>query len=134
MLCPVLGITMSSLLITFGEPLLRIYISDSAEAIQYGMTRFACVSLPYFLLGLMDVSTGGLRGYGQSLGPMLVSVLGICGIRVLWVFTVFQIPAFHSLQWLYYSYPVSWIITLIAQMILFFRIRNQYLSKDVTDI
>jgi len=130
----VLGITMGTLLNTFGESLLGIYISDSPEAIQYGMVRFACVSVPYFMLGLLDVSTGGLRGYGQSLGPMIISVLGICGIRVLWIFTVFQLPAFHSPQWLYLSYPVSWFMTLVAQMILFFHIRGKFLQKDVTNI
>jgi len=130
----VVGIAMGQLLFAFGEPLLGIYISDSPEAIQYGMIRFAWVSVPYFLLGLLDVSTGGLRGYGQSLGPMIVSVLGICGVRVLWVLAVFPIPAFHTPQWLYVSYPISWIITLIVQMILFFRIRNKFLHKDVSDI
>lgn len=130
----VVGIAMGQLLFAFGEPLLGIYISDSPEAIRYGMIRFAWVSVPYFLLGLLDVSTGGLRGYGQSLGPMIVSVLGICGVRVLWVLAVFPIPAFHTPQWLYVSYPISWIITLIVQMILFFRIRNKFLHKDVSDI
>lgn len=130
----VLGIVMGSLLYTFGEPLLGIYISDSVEAIEYGMVRFACVSVPYFLLGLLDVSTGGLRGYGQSLGPMIISVLGICGIRILWIFTVFQIPAYHTPQWLYLSYPVSWILTLAAQTILFFRVRGKFLHKDVSDM
>ncbi len=130
----VLGLSMGTLLYTFGEPLLGIYISDSQEAIRYGMIRFANVSVPYFILGLMDVSTGALRGYGRSLGPMVVSVLGICGIRLLWIFTVFQMPAFHNPQWLYLSYPISWIITLAVQMILFFRVRNQFLHKDITDI
>lgn len=130
----VLGVTMGIVLYTFGETLLGIYISDSQEAIRYGMTRFLNVSVPYFILGLMDVSTGALRGYGKSLGPMIISVLGICGIRLLWVFTVFQMPAFHSPQWLYLSYPVSWIVTLVIQMALFFRVRNQFLHKDITEI
>ena len=130
----VLGLFMSTMLYTFGESLLGIYISDSQQAIEYGMVRFACVSLPYFMLGLLDVSTGGLRGYGQSFGPMLVSVLGICGIRVLWVFTVFRIPAFHTPQWLYFSYPVSWTVTLAAQMLLFFRVRREFLHKDITEL
>lgn len=130
----VVGVTLGVLLFAFGEPLLGIYISDSAQAIQYGMVRFSRVAIFYFLMGLLDVSTGALRGYGQSFGPMLISVLGICGIRVLWVFTIFQIPAFHSPQWLYMSYPVSWGLTMVAQMILFFRIRNQFLHQDITDI
>ena len=129
-----LGIVMGLLLYTFGEGLLGIYISDSQEAIGYGMIRFAHVALLYFLLGAMDVSTGALRGYGQSLGPMIISVVGVCGIRLLWIFTVFQMPAFHSIKWLYISYPISWTITLLAQTILFFHVRNKFLHKDMTDI
>ena len=114
--------------------LLGIYITDSPEAIQYGLVRFVWVSLPYFLLGLLDVCNGALRGYGQSVGPMIVSVVGICGIRVLWVYTVFRMPAFHTPQWLYVSYPISWIVTLIAQMVLFFHIRAKFLHKDISEI
>ena len=130
----VLGLTIGMLLWEFGEPLLGIYISDSQEAIEYGISRFAYVSLPYFMLGLLDVSTGALRGYGQSLGPMIISVLGICGIRVIWIYTIFQIPAFHTPQWLYTSYPVSWIVTLIAQTVLFLRIRREFLHKDISEV
>ena len=130
----VIGLTMSICLWSFGEALLGIYISDSAEAISYGMIRFAYVTLPYVLLGLLDVSTGALRGYGQSLLPMVISVLGICGIRILWVCTVFQHPAFHTPQCLYMSYPISWIVTLIVQTIFFLRIRNRYLRYDPIDV
>ena len=130
----VTGIAIGMFLNVFGETLLGFYISDSAEAIACGLTRFRYVAIPYFIFGLLEVSTGALRGYGRSLGPMLVSVLGICGIRLLWVFAVFPIPAFHSPKWLYLSYPISWIITLTVQMILFFRVRNQFLHKDITDI
>ena len=126
----VLGITMGTLIWKFGETLLGIYITDSAEAISYGIIRFTYVTLPYFLLGLLDVSTGGLRGYGQSVGPMIISVLGICGIRVLWIFTVFQLPAFHSPKWLYLSYPISWVVTLAVQMVLFFRVRSRFLRNS----
>ena len=130
----VTGIAIGMFLNVFGETLLGFYISDSAEAIACGLTRFRYVAIPYFIFGLLEVSTGALRGYGRSLGPMLVSVLGICGIRLLWVFALFPIPAFHSPKWLYLSYPISWIITLTVQMILFFRVRNQFLHKDITDI
>ena len=126
----VIGIAMGTALWTFGEQLLGIYITDSPEAIAYGLVRFSFVSLPYFMLGLLDVSTGALRGYGQSLTPMIISVLGICGIRVLWIVTVFQIPAFHTPQWLYMSYPISWFVTLLVQTVFFFRVRGKYLDKD----
>lgn len=126
----VVGLVMGTAIWAFGEPLLGIYISDSPEAIQYGMVRFVYVTLPYFMLGLLDVSTGALRGYGQSLTPMIISVLGICGIRILWIFTVFQLPAFHNPKWLYLSYPISWVVTLTVQTIFFLRIRGKYLHKD----
>lgn len=126
----ILGLVMGTLIWRFGGTLLGIYISDSPEAIEYGMVRMAYVTLPYFLLGLLDVSTGALRGYGQSLAPMIISVLGICGIRVAWVYTVFQIPAFHNPKWLYLSYPISWAVTLIVQMAFFLRIRRKFLLKD----
>ena len=76
----------------FGENLLGIYITDSQEAIQYGLIRFNYIALPYFVCGLMDVSTGSLRGLGASFTPMLISIMGVCGIRIVWIYTIFQIP------------------------------------------
>ncbi len=102
-----------------GPALLSIYIKDSSEAILYGMTRLAFIALPYFLCALMDVTTGALRGIGASVTPMLICILGVCGIRIVWVYTVFQIPAYHSIESLYISYPISWIVTFIAQLICF---------------
>ena len=114
-----LTITLSVLVYSFGPQLLSIYITDSPEAIQYGMIRFAYVTLPYFLCALMDVTTGGLRGLGASITPMLISVLGVCGIRLVWIFTIFQIPAYHTPQSLYFSYPISWVFTFIAHLTAF---------------
>lgn len=111
------GITLSVLAYGFGPQLLSIYITDSPLAVRYGMLRFAYVILPYVLCGLMDISTGALRGMGESFIPMVISVLGVCALRVGWVYTIFQIPQFHTPQWLFLSYPVSWILTLAAQMI-----------------
>ncbi len=95
----------------FGEQLLAIYITDSTEAITYGMIRFSYVALFYFFCGMMDVTTGSLRGLGSSFVPMVITVLGACGFRILWVYTIFQIPQYHTLACLYQSYPVSWILT-----------------------
>jgi len=120
----VVGIVTGSLVYVMGPKLLSIYITDSPEAIAYGLTRMAFICLPYFLCGLMDVSTGALRGIGASLTPMLISVLGVCGFRVLWIYTIFQMPAYHTPQCLYISYAVSWILTFLCQMaafIVFFR-------------
>ena len=120
----VVGIVTGSLAYVMGPKLLSIYITDSPEAIAYGLTRMAFICLPYFLCGLMDVSTGALRGMGASLTPMLISVLGVCGFRVLWIYTIFQMPAYHTPQCLYISYAVSWVLTFLCQMaafIVFFR-------------
>ena len=103
----------------FGRDLLRIYITDSPLSIEYGVSRLTYIALPYFVCGLMDVSTGGLRGLGASTVPMIISVLGVCGIRILWIYTVFQIPQFHTQECLYLSYIISWTITFIAQTIAF---------------
>ena len=100
--------------------LLSFYITDSAEALQWGITRMTTICMTYFLCGLMDVSTGSIRGLGSSFVSMLITVLGVCGFRIGWIFTVFQIPAFHTPQSLYFSYPVSWTVTFLVQLLVFF--------------
>ena len=80
----------------------------------------------------MDVSTGALRGMGASLEPMIISILGICVLRVGWISTIFQIPAFHTPQCLYLSYPISWMLTFVAQLLAFrkvFRRHTQAMTK-----
>ena len=113
----------------FGEQLLSIYITDSPEAIAYGMIRLAFF-VPYFLCGIMEVSTGALRGMGASLTPMVITVLGACGIRLAWIYTIFQIPRFHTPQCLFFSYTVSWILTLTAQLIAFTIVYRKQVAKD----
>ena len=123
MLCvTVVAISVCSVVLLFGEPLLSFYITDSPEAIAYGLRRFLFICSTYFICGLMDVSTGSLRGMGASVVPMLISVLGVCGLRLGWNLTVFQIPQFHTLDSLYISYPISWAVTFAAQFIAFMAI------------
>lgn len=114
----------------FGEELLGIYITDSQEAIRYGLIRFNHVALPYFVCGLMDVSTGALRGLGASVTPMIISILGACGIRILWIYTIFQIPQFHTPECLYTSYLISWSITFIFQTLAFITIYKKRVRAD----
>lgn len=115
----VAGAATSGLAYLFGEELLGIYITDSQQAIQYGLTRFAYICLPYFLCGLMDVSTGALRGLGSSFTPMVISVLGVCGLRIVWIYTVFPLPQFHSPEGLYMTYSISWVLTFAVQTLAF---------------
>jgi len=103
----------------FGKPLLSIYITDSTEAISHGIVRLAYLGIPYFLCGLMDVSTGALRGLGSSFVSMIISVLGVCGIRIMWIYTIFQIPQYHTQECLFLSYTFSWLITFLIQLFAF---------------
>lgn len=121
----VIGLTMSTIMYSLGPQLLSIYITDSPEAIEYGLVRMTCLFIPFSLLGLMDVSGGGLRGMGVSFAPMVISVLGVCGIRIGWIYTIFQIPQFHTLEVLYLSYAISWGITFVAQTIAYFIAYNK---------
>lgn len=113
------GFGAGQLMCAVGPQLLGLYISDSQEAIAIGFARMQITVGLYGIYAVQDVLTGALRGIGASLTSMILTVLGICGIRILWIQTVFQIPAYHDQFMLYVSYPVSWLITLVVQLIAF---------------
>lgn len=98
----------------FSRPLLGIYITDNPAAIDVGVIKLLYIALPYFLCGLMEVTSYTLRGLGKSLLSMIISVIGVCGFRLMWIFTVFRIPQFHTLHSLFASYPISWTATLLV--------------------
>lgn len=130
LLCGMLtGAVLGALCIIFGKSLLGIYITDSDEAIAVGFTRLTIICLSYFIGGAMDVTTGAIRGMGISLQPMIITILGVCGIRILWVFTVFQIPAFHTVNMLYTAYPISWFATFVAEIITYYIVINKLQKK-----
>ncbi|MBQ8684117.1 MAG: MATE family efflux transporter [Clostridia bacterium] len=109
----VAGVLFGTLIWALAEPLLGLYITDSTKAIEYGVIRLTVTCLPYFLCGLMEVSSGVVRGMGASLLPMLLTVLTVCVFRVAWVWWVFPLsptPAF-----LFVSYPVTWGLNFLAQ-------------------
>ncbi len=99
------------------QPLLGIYITDSPEAVAVGMQKLLCVCFPYAICGIMEVLTGVIRGMGASLVPMLVSVIGICGLRVVWIYTVFR--QMGTLISLFISYPISWLLVIVAQSVVY---------------
>lgn len=106
----IVGVVFGNLVVLFGRQLLGIYSSNPA-VIEAGMIRLKIISGTYALCGMMDVMVGALRGIGRSIMPMLVSLIGACGLRLLWLATVFQIPEYHIIETVYYSYPISWFIT-----------------------
>ncbi len=127
----VTGIVLGWGSVFFGRQLLSLYTHDP-EVMDYGMIRLRYICLPYFLYGMMDVMVGSLRGMGSSVAPMVVSLLGVCAFRLLWVYTYFQNhPTFEDL---FLSYPVSWIITagtlFVMNLILYGRLRRKNLSEE----
>ena len=111
-----IGLGMGLVFIAFDRQLLSIY-NGSEDVIFYGLKRMHTVMPLYFLCGLMDVMVGQLRGIGYSVMPMIVSLTGACALRLVWIWTLFQIPQYHTLEVLYLSYPVSWAVTFGAHMI-----------------
>lgn len=112
------GVIFGNLAVFFGDRLLGIY-TKSQEAIEAGMLRLCIVCAPYALCGMMDVLVGALRGIGYSIMPMVVSLVGACGLRLLWIATVFQMPEYHTQQTIYMSYPITWTITMLVHAICF---------------
>lgn len=110
------GAVMGFLAYTFGAELLRIYSTDP-EVIENGLHRMRVICQTYYLCGMMDVTVGALRGLGYSVMPMLVSLAGVCGVRIVWIFTAFVWS--RSLFTLYISYPISWGATFVIHLICF---------------
>lgn len=106
----------------FGSQILRIYTSD-AEVIKCGLEILSITTVPYFLCGIMDLIPGALRGMGHSAVPMVLSVIGTVGTRVLWIYVFF--PQHRSLHFLFISYPGSWIATILMQGGCFYFVRRQ---------
>ncbi len=128
------SVTLCGLVYLLGRPLLSIYIPGDAAAIEFGMQRLLMVGLLYFLCGMMEIAGGGARGMGISFSTTLVNVIGVCGLRVVWIYTVF--PRFHTLTALYTSYSLSWIVTYLATSFIFFgvlRARRKRYEKELLE-
>ena len=112
----------------FGEQLLSMYNTDP-EVISWGLRRILYLHIPYFLCGFMEIFSGALRGIGYSLLPMVISLLGACAFRILWIYTIFQ--KVRTMDCLLISYPVSWIITTVVMAFFFFLLYKR-VCKDFT--
>ena len=112
-----------------GNHLLHIY-SDDLEVISFGMQRLSVISVTYCLCGMMDVLAGTIRGMGYSMLPMIVSLIGACVFRIIWIFTVFRVQ--HTLFILYASYPISWILTILAHFVCYLIVRKKVFRPQET--
>ena len=110
------GLIVGNLTCLFGTELLSIY-TDSDAVVKEGMRRLWFIAAPYFICGIMDTMAGMIRGLGYSVLPMIVSLLGACVLRIVWILTVCQMPAYHYPELVYASYPVTWAITATVHII-----------------
>ena len=106
----VVGLVLGFAVLFFGRPVLGIY-SESPEVIDAGMLRLTVILSTYFTCGMMDSMGGVIRGVGHSILPMIITLVGACGLRIVYLATFFQIPRFHTYQSIFYSYPISWVVT-----------------------
>lgn len=127
----VVGVVLGALFYFCGNALLRIYITDSEQAIRFGLDRMLFICLPYFLCGIMDTTTGAIRGMGCSLAPMIITVLGVCVLRVVLIFAVFTLPAYHTTQTVYASYPISWAVTFLALFVLYLWVQRRVQQRQL---
>ena len=118
----VVALGLGSIAYFFGPELLHIY-SEQEDVIACGMEILSYTTMTYFLCGLMDLFPGALRGMGYSTVPMILSIIGTVGVRIIWIYGLF--PSHRSLTFLFLSYPVSWIATIIMQVICFWFVRKK---------
>jgi len=122
----VVGIILGNGAYMIGEQLLGFYTTDP-QVVQFGMNRLAIISTSYFLCGMMDVMVGSIRGLGYAIMPMIVSLLGACALRVVWILTIFQL--YRTQFSLYISYPISWALTLAIHLVCYLVVRKKVLGK-----
>lgn len=117
-------------LLAFGPQILTVFSTDS-EVIDMGLIRLKLFAVTYIINSVLDVTTGQMRGLGKSVIPMIVTMVGVCGLRVLWVFTVF--PQYRSMFTLYLSYPVSWLATGIVLVTMYAVTFRKILKRSRND-
>ena len=123
-----LGAILGGLVCLLADPLLGIFLKDNPEAIVYGKQRLFVVCLPYLLCGIMEVGTGALRAVNMAIHALVNTVVFTCVFRVIWCNTVFKM--FPTISALYLSYPVSWTMTSITNVIMLVWFLNQAKKKS----
>lgn len=122
------GSGMGLIFCAWSGPLLRLYLPADPQAVAYGAQRLLIICSFYFFMGFIDVLVGAMRGMGASLAPMLVVLVGACGLRIAWVYTVFT--ARRTLGTLYLSYPASWVVTFLIELVLYFMVYHSLVKRS----
>lgn len=122
------GIVLGGLIYIFGDPLARLYCPDSEMAVNYAQIRLFYIALPYFLCGLFEVLTGILKSCGYAIASMIISLVCCCGVRIVWIYTVFA--AVRTLESIYILYGMTWTLAIIACVILYLAVARRNMRKN----
>ena len=118
----------AGIFILFDNQLIGLYVQGE-DVIKAGVERINIIAWSYLLCGFMDVTVGVIRGLGYSMMPTIVSLIGVCGFRIFWITAVFSREAYHFVETIYYSYPVSWFLTFVAHLMCFIFIMHKIRAK-----
>ncbi|MCI2069508.1 MAG: MATE family efflux transporter [Bacilli bacterium] len=121
-------IVWSGIALILRESLITVYTRDP-KAIEVGTTRILINCSTYLLFMMTDEFASVERGMGYSMAPMVVSLIGICGLRIVYIYTIFPLPAYHTLTYLYYTFPISWAVTVLAHFCTYLVIRKKVFQK-----
>ena len=127
------GVVLGQLLLIHGRLLASAFIDaadpNKAQVIEYSMEIMRIILNIYFMCGIMDMLTGVIRGLGNSLLPMIIGIIGVCGIRLVWIYGFFPIESLHNLTGLYLSYPITWIFCITALAIALYFVYKKAKAK-----
>ncbi|MBR2189152.1 MAG: MATE family efflux transporter [Eubacterium sp.] len=118
----IVGVVLSLVIDGFRYPLLHIYNTDPA-VVEAGVVRMVIMVTPYFIYGMADVFVGAIRGCGHALSPVIATLLCTCLLRILW--TLWLDTSRYGVEWIYYSFPVTWLLLLIVVFIIWRHVRKQ---------
>lgn len=129
----IIGVSTSSLAMIFSHQLLNFFTPDSPEVVAAGMRRLWVVCVPYFLCGLMDTAASFNKGIGKQVVPTLIVLIGTCLFRIIWIYTVCRIfpgspEHVENIYYLYASYPITWTIAFIGNLVYYFMVRRKLIS------
>lgn len=126
----IIGVILSFLFYIFLDLLLGFY-TTSPEVVLAGRKRLIIILSTYYLCGMMDTMANCIRGIGHSLAPVIITLIGACLFRMFWIFTIFQIPKFHTETVIYLSYPISWAVTFLALLFTFVKFYKKIGKQEI---
>ena len=123
----VVGAIIMGTAVYLAGPFVLKFYTDKPEVVAVGMVRIRLVASLLVLNGILDVFVNSLRGMGVSTLPTVLMVVGICGVRLLWIYTMF--PIHHTLESIYLCFPISWAVTSIVEFILWIIVYRRTMAQ-----